>query len=99
MAQPKKPPLSIRASDELIERVEAWATAGGLTRNAAFLALVERGLSGAQAPTKVTPKARAPAKPAKAAAAKPAPAVSKPEPVSKFTPKPDTYPAWMRGKK
>jgi hypothetical protein len=105
MAQPKKPPVSIRIPDELVERVKAWADQEGVTRNAAYIALITRGLSGPVAavesePTPAARKAKAPpAQPTKAAAVKPAPAVSKPEPVSKFTPKPDTYPAWMRGKK
>jgi hypothetical protein len=71
MAQPKKPPFSVRLSDDLSARLEAWATDQGLNRNAAVKALIERGLDEAiryapvlPAPTlKPKPTAKPKAKP------------------------------------
>jgi hypothetical protein len=73
MAQPKKPPISIRLPDALLAEVDAWAAEQGMARNAAIKALIDFGLGVKRAPAeplrpKVTP---APAKPA--AKAEPAP--------------------------
>jgi predicted DNA-binding protein len=46
MAQPKKPPLAVRVSDDLKARIDAWATDHGLKRNSAVVALIESGLAG-----------------------------------------------------
>lgn len=44
MVQPKKPPVSIRISDELIASVAGWAKKRKITRNAAYAQLLEAGL-------------------------------------------------------
>lgn len=50
MVQPKAPPISFRPPADLLAEVEAWGAARGLTRHAAFLELMRRGLD---APEKV----------------------------------------------
>lgn len=44
MAQPKTPPISFRPPSDLLEAAEAWGAARGLTRHAAFIELMRRGL-------------------------------------------------------
>lgn len=44
MAQPKHPPTSLRIPEATRTRVEQWATARGVPRNAAYVELIERGL-------------------------------------------------------
>lgn len=63
MVQPKDPPISIRPPSDLLAEVDAWATNHGVTRHAAILQLVRRGLGAPAVP-------KAPGKPpAKAMAA------------------------------
>lgn len=68
MAQPKKPPISIRLPDPLLAEVDEWAKARGLKRHAAILALIDFGLA---TPAKADPvKAKPPIKPKPGAARK-----------------------------
>lgn len=64
MSQPKKPPISLRLSDALLQEVDAWAKARELNRNAAIKALIDLGL-GAPKPIQRAEKPK-PAAPAKA---------------------------------
>lgn len=50
MVQPKTPPISFRPPANLLQAAEAWGAARGLTRHAAFIELMRRGLD---APEKV----------------------------------------------
>lgn len=45
MVQPKNPPLGIRPKPELVAKIDAYAKRHGMTRHAAILALIERGLA------------------------------------------------------
>lgn len=46
-AMTKKPPVSLRVPDATRIGVEAWAKSRGVTRNAAYVELLARGLNGA----------------------------------------------------
>ncbi len=47
MVQPKKSPVSLRIPEATMVRVEKWASEQGIPRNAAYVQLIERGLSAA----------------------------------------------------
>lgn len=105
MVQPKKPPVSLRVPDALKVAVEQWAAARGVPRNAAYVELIQRGLKAAGGVPKgpecaVSAKALAATRKAnddsKIAGALQAAAAGKVTTSSRYVPRADTFPAWMK---
>lgn len=93
MSPPKKPPVSLRLSDELVAEVAAFAGKRKITRNAAYALLIRDGLR-ANGPSLPSPERQAEIKAcAQARQARQATAIERGKPLSVSVPLASNAPA------